>query len=94
LPEGLFVVTGCGHSGIVNTLEYSKRVMGVNNMFGIMGGFHVKETDLQLKETIKYFKTNRIKHIFPSHCTELPALSSFYDNFRIKQIKTGDILDF
>jgi 7,8-dihydropterin-6-yl-methyl-4-(beta-D-ribofuranosyl)aminobenzene 5'-phosphate synthase len=94
MPEGLFVVTGCGHSGIVNTLEYSKRVMGVNNIFGIMGGFHLKETDIQLNETIKYLKTNRIKHIFPSHCTELPALSSFYDNFRIKQIKTGDILDF
>ena len=94
LPEGLFVVTGCGHSGIVNTLEYSKRVTGVTNIFGIMGGFHLKETDLQLKETIKYLKTNRIKHISPSHCTELPALSSFYDNFRIRQIKTGDILDF
>lgn len=94
LPEGLFVVTGCGHSGIVNTLEYSKSVTGVNNIFGIIGGFHLKETDLQLKETIKYLKTNRIKHIYPSHCTELPALSSFYDNFGIRQIKTGDILDF
>jgi len=94
LPEGLFVVTGCGHSGIVNTLEYSKKVTGVNNILGIMGGFHLKETDLQLKETIKYLKTNRIKHIYPSHCTELPALSSFYDNFGIRQIKTGDILDF
>lgn len=94
LPEGLFVVTGCGHSGIVNTLEYSKRVTGVNNLFGIMGGFHLKETDLQLKETIKYLKTNRIKHVYPSHCTELPALSSFYDNFKIRQVKTGDILDF
>ncbi len=94
LPEGLFVITGCGHSGIVNTLEYSKRVTGVNNVFGIMGGYHLKEIDLQLKKTIKYLKTNRIKHIYPSHCTELPALSSFYDSFGIKQINTGDIYDF
>jgi 7,8-dihydropterin-6-yl-methyl-4-(beta-D-ribofuranosyl)aminobenzene 5'-phosphate synthase len=94
LPEGLFVVTGCGHSGIVNTLEYSKRITGVTNLLGIMGGFHLKETDLQLKETIKYLKTNRIRHIYPSHCTELPALSSFYDNFRIRQVKTGDVLEF
>jgi 7,8-dihydropterin-6-yl-methyl-4-(beta-D-ribofuranosyl)aminobenzene 5'-phosphate synthase len=94
LPEGLFVVTGCGHSGIVNTLEYSKRVTGVNTIIGIMGGYHLKETDLQLDETIKYLKTNNIRHIIPSHCTELPALSSFYTNFRIRQIKTGDILEF
>ena len=94
LPEGLFVVTGCGHSGIVNTLEHAKRITGQEKVFGIMGGFHLKEIDHQTKETIGYLKKNKINHIFPSHCIELPALSSLYDNFRIRQLKTGDILDF
>ncbi|OFY66855.1 MAG: hypothetical protein A2Y71_11615 [Bacteroidetes bacterium RBG_13_42_15] len=94
LPEGLFVVTGCGHSGIVNTLEHAKRITGQEKVFGIMGGFHLKEIDHQTKETIAYLKKSEINHIFPSHCTELPALSSLYDNFRIRQLKTGDILDF
>jgi 7,8-dihydropterin-6-yl-methyl-4-(beta-D-ribofuranosyl)aminobenzene 5'-phosphate synthase len=94
LPEGLFVVTGCGHSGIVNTLEYAKQVSAVNNLFGIMGGFHLKEIDLQTNETVKYLKENKIKHILPSHCTELPALTAFYESFGIRQIKTGDILNF
>ena len=94
LPEGLFVVTGCGHSGIVNTLEYAKKVTGINRLFGIMGGFHLKEIDHQTKETIRYLKENELKHILPSHCTELPALSAFYNSFGIKLIKTGDILEF
>jgi len=59
-----------------------------------MGGFHLKEIDLQTKETIRYLKENNVKHILPSHCTELPALSAFYENFGIRQIKTGDILSF
>lgn len=26
IPEGLFVVTGCGHAGIVNTLQHAKKM--------------------------------------------------------------------
>ena len=94
LPEGLFVITGCGHSGIVNTLEYSKRVTGVNNIFGIMGGFHLKENDRQTRKTIQFLKESKAKNILPSHCTELPALSSFYETFRIKQVRSGEIYEF
>ena len=94
LPEGLFIVTGCGHSGIVNTLEHAKKVTGISNISGVMGGFHLKEIDSQTKKTIRYLKDNKVKHVLPSHCTELPALSAFYKNFGIRQIKTGDILSF
>lgn len=46
------------------------------------------------KETIKYLKESGIKHILPSHCTDFPALTAFYENFGFKQIRTGDILTF
>ena len=36
----------------------------------------------------------RIPMLFPSHCTELPALAAFYAEFKIKQLKSGMILDF
>lgn len=94
LPDGLFVVTGCGHSGIVNTLEHAKKVTGISNIYGIMGGFHLKEIDHQTKETIRNLKNNKVKHVLPSHCTELPALSAFYEAFGIKQVKSGDIYEF
>lgn len=94
LPQGLFIITGCGHSGIVNILEYAKKVTGIETIYGILGGFHLKETDTQLKETIKYLKINNVEHVMPSHCTELPALSAFYENFGIRQVKTGNILVF
>ncbi|HPT22012.1 MAG TPA: MBL fold metallo-hydrolase [Bacteroidales bacterium] len=94
LPEGLFVVTGCGHAGIVNTLEHARKVTGINSIYGIMGGFHLKEINPQLKETVKYLKENNVKNILPAHCTALPALSYFYSHFRISQVRTGDILTF
>ena len=50
-PEGLFVVTGCGHSGIVNTFEYARKITGINKLFGVMGGLHLKENDVQTRVT-------------------------------------------
>jgi len=94
LPEGLFIVTGCGHAGVVNTFEHAKRITGISTLYGIIGGFHLKDIDLQTKETIRYLKENKVIHILPSHCTGLPALSAFYKEFGIRQVKTGDILNF
>jgi len=94
LPEGLFVVPGCGHAGIVNTLEHAKKITGISTLYGIMGGFHLKEIDNQTKETIRYLKENKLKHVLPSHCTDLPALSAFYESFGMPLIKTGNIYNF
>ncbi len=92
--KGVFVVTGCGHSGVVNTLEYAKKVTGDNRIYGIIGGFHLKEVNRQTTETIEYLKKNRVKHVYPSHCTALPALVEFFLNFQFLQIKTGVTYNF
>jgi 7,8-dihydropterin-6-yl-methyl-4-(beta-D-ribofuranosyl)aminobenzene 5'-phosphate synthase len=94
LPEGLFVITGCGHSGVVNTLEHARKITGINILHGIMGGFHLKERSLQTRETIKYLKDNKLNHVYPSHCTDLPALSLFYETFGNTLVKTGNIFNF
>jgi len=94
MPEGLFIITGCGHSGIVNTFEYAKRVTGISRIYGVIGGLHLKENNFQTQQTIKYIGENKVKHIFPSHCTELPALSAFHQAFGIRQVRTGDIFTF
>lgn len=92
--RGLFVITGCGHAGIVNSLEQAKKVTGENRIYGIMGGFHLKKADRQTKETILYLQENHVKHVYPSHCTEHPALELFYKNFGTNQVKTGDVFTF
>jgi len=39
--KGLVVISGCAHSGIVNTTLYAKQITGANDVFAIMGGFHL-----------------------------------------------------
>ena len=92
--NGLFVITGCGHAGVVNTLEHARKVTGEQRIFGIMGGFHLKKRDRQTIETIHYLKENRVEHIIPSHCTALPALVAFAESCQIQTVKTGDNLSF
>ena len=92
--KGLFVITGCGHAGIVNTLEHAKKVTGKNMIHGVMGGFHLKKANRQTKETIDYLKANRVVHVYPSHCTDKPALELFHEAFGENQVRTGDVFTF
>lgn len=94
MPDGLFVTTGCGHAGIINTIEHAMKITGIRKLFGVTGGFHLKENDHQTKETINYLKKSGVKHILPSHCTELPVLAAFYENFHSRQVKAGDIISY
>ena len=39
--NGLLILTGCGHAGIINTIKYSKKVTGVSKIYSVLGGFHL-----------------------------------------------------
>ncbi|MCG8308928.1 MAG: MBL fold metallo-hydrolase [Cytophagales bacterium] len=92
--DGLIVVTGCSHAGICNIVEYAKKVSGRRVVKAVVGGFHLKRNNRQTEKTIQYFRDHGMEAIFPSHCTELPALAAFQNAFEINQVKTGMILNF
>ena len=39
--HGLVVLTGCGHSGIINILRYVRELTGEDRIHAVMGGFHL-----------------------------------------------------
>ncbi|MCK5171356.1 MAG: MBL fold metallo-hydrolase [Bacteroidales bacterium] len=94
LNDEIIIISGCAHSGICNIIEYAKKVTGINKIRAIIGGFHLKYNNQQTQETIKYLKSQDIEELYPSHCTELPALSAFYNEFNISQLKSGMVLNF
>lgn len=89
VENNLVVITGCSHSGICNIVKHAKRVSGISQVQSVLGGFHLKHNNLQTQKTIDFFKENKVENIFPSHCTDLPALAAFFQNFKFKQVKTG-----
>ncbi len=39
--EGLVVIGGCSHAGIINTVRYGKKVTGSKTVYAVLGGFHL-----------------------------------------------------
>ena len=87
--DGIFIITGCSHSGICNIIEHAKRVCNDNRVIGIIGGFHLFDVNEQLKNTINYIKSNNIKEIYPSHCTSLAVKAEMYKILPIKEVGVG-----
>ncbi len=69
--RGLVVLTGCAHSGIVNTVNYARTVTGVNPVHVIMGGFHLAGPAFEpiVGKTIEELKKINPAYIVPTHCT-------------------------
>ncbi|MCL5269576.1 MAG: MBL fold metallo-hydrolase [bacterium] len=41
-PEGLILLLGCAHAGVVNTMEYVAELTGHNRFYCVMGGMHLE----------------------------------------------------
>jgi 7,8-dihydropterin-6-yl-methyl-4-(beta-D-ribofuranosyl)aminobenzene 5'-phosphate synthase len=69
--KGLVVLSGCAHSGIVNTVAYAREVTGVEQVFAVMGGFHLTGADFEpiIERTTEALKAFNPRYIVPTHCT-------------------------
>ena len=92
--EGLFIITGCSHSGICNIIEYAKKIYKDNRILGVIGGFHLFENDDRLKHTINYLKDNNIKYLYPCHCVSLKAKVEIAKQLEIFEVGVGLDLEF
>lgn len=87
--KGLFVITGCSHSGICNILEYAKKVCNDNRIYGVIGGFHLFDINERLEKTIDYLKANDIKLLYPCHCVSLKAKIEMAKRLDINEVGVG-----
>ena len=73
--RGLVVLTGCGHAGIVNTLEYVIQQFPGENVVAVVGGMHLLEAkDEQLDWTANKLKAMGIQYFLGAHCTGLNSV--------------------
>jgi 7,8-dihydropterin-6-yl-methyl-4-(beta-D-ribofuranosyl)aminobenzene 5'-phosphate synthase len=47
--KGLVVLTGCGHAGIINTIEYAQCITRVPTVHDVVGGFHLGPETFQAR---------------------------------------------
>lgn len=91
--KGLAVISGCAHAGICNTVEHAKKITGVDKVYAVFGGFHLKGGDAQCAETIDYLKNVKAEYISTSHCTQFPALIEFANAFGSVPFAAGKVIE-
>ncbi len=92
--KGLVVLSGCAHSGIINTVKYAREVTGVDDVFVVMGGFHLTGADFEpiIEPTTDALKALNPRYIVPTHCTGRKAImhleKEMPDNFLLNMSGT------
>ena len=81
--KGLVLLTGCGHSGIVNILRYVKKLTGEDRIHAVIGGFHLSGTVFEkiIPPTVEAFDALAPDYLVPCHCTGWRAIHALAARF-------------
>jgi 7,8-dihydropterin-6-yl-methyl-4-(beta-D-ribofuranosyl)aminobenzene 5'-phosphate synthase len=73
--KGLILISGCGHAGIVNTIEHARKYFKGKPVLAVIGGFHLfAKSQEELKWTATNLKKAGVKHFIGAHCTGIEAV--------------------
>jgi len=91
--KGLVVITGCAHSGIINTIYHAKKITVTDKVHLVLGGFHLSRASKErIESTLDEFKNIKPKIIAPCHCTGSDAIAAIRQELKenCRPVSTGD----
>ncbi len=87
--QGLVIVTGCSHPGIVNILTTAKTLLD-KDIYLVFGGFHLGDhTIAQIQQIIQQFRALGVQKVGPTHCTGETAISLFQQEYGDDFVQMG-----
>jgi 7,8-dihydropterin-6-yl-methyl-4-(beta-D-ribofuranosyl)aminobenzene 5'-phosphate synthase len=87
--EGLVVVTGCAHPGIVEVVRKAKALSG-DEIYLVLGGFHLGGKSRRAIEGIlSEFRRLGVRKVAPCHCTGEQAIKMFRQEYGEDFIQAG-----
>lgn len=91
-PNGLVVILGCAHAGVINTLDYIAEITGESKLYAVLGGMHLlhASTD-RIRATLEQLKRYGVQLIGANHCTGMKAMSMLWHELgdRCVNCRTG-----
>ncbi len=94
--KGLVIVSGCGHSGIINAVRHAQKMTGVEKIHAIIGGCHLANANPErLQATTRELLRIQPDRLYPCHCTGSKAINKFLEAFgeRFRPTHTGYIIE-
>jgi 7,8-dihydropterin-6-yl-methyl-4-(beta-D-ribofuranosyl)aminobenzene 5'-phosphate synthase len=96
-PQGVVVLLGCAHAGVVNTLDYVAELLGEGQFHAVMGGMHLmRAPEKRLKATIAALEHYDVRLVGPCHCTGIAATATLWNYFteKCRECSVGTVLEF
>jgi|Deesub1362B_J571_1020462.scaffolds.fasta_scaffold00299_5 7,8-dihydropterin-6-yl-methyl-4-(beta-D-ribofuranosyl)aminobenzene 5'-phosphate synthase len=85
--NGLSVITGCAHSGVVNVIKHAESLAKESPRL-VAGGFHlIFSGEDRIKSTLR--ELEKIEVIAPCHCTGLNVCGAIMGNYPSKYLQLG-----
>lgn len=91
-PEGMIICVGCSHAGLINTLNYVRKVSGISYIRAVIGGYHLLHaSDERLGKTLDALRLLSPGMLVPCHCTGEKAILALTAAFgkRVSCCHTG-----
>ena len=87
--KGLVIITGCGHSGIINTINHAKTLVGVEKIHAVLGGFHLSGPLYEnvIEPTLSDLQAANPDFVIPCHCTGWKAINAIIQRMPEKFIQ-------
>lgn len=80
--DGLLVIFGCAHRGVVNILSYVKKTFN-KPIYGVIGGTHLMGVEQDHFNFVKDFLLGEnIQFFGPSHCTGIHNIMKFAHKYK------------
>lgn len=74
-PKGLVALFGCGHAGVINTLEYARGFLGPRRVHALIGGIHIFAATQQTWDwTAGKLREFGVENLMGAHCTGIEAV--------------------
>lgn len=92
--DGIVMVSGCGHAGIVNTIDYIKKIIPNRPIRKVIGGFHLlKLSDKKLEWTAKKMLESGVEVFVGAHCTGINSTYSIREFMGLdsKKVLVGSV---
>jgi 7,8-dihydropterin-6-yl-methyl-4-(beta-D-ribofuranosyl)aminobenzene 5'-phosphate synthase len=81
-PDGVVVLLGCAHAGVVNTLRHIERLTNGKRFHAVIGGMHLLHAaPARLHATIEALRRWNVSKLVPMHCTGLAAMMRLWAEF-------------
>jgi 7,8-dihydropterin-6-yl-methyl-4-(beta-D-ribofuranosyl)aminobenzene 5'-phosphate synthase len=88
-PQGLVVITGCAHPGIVSILERARQILP-NRIYLVLGGFHLLgKSKEDMDKIMAGFRRLGVMRVAPTACTGHRNMELFREEFGDGFVRVG-----